>query len=68
LGRAWFFHLRLHPGDVVAEQDDVVFAAVGTLDVIAHQRLAAEAEFLEHRDRALLVYGHLGHQFFKPLR
>jgi hypothetical protein len=57
-------HLRLEPGDIVTEDDEVVLHPFAVPDVVAQQGLTSETHALEYGDGAPLVRGHLRHQFF----
>jgi hypothetical protein len=59
-------HLRLDLRHVEAEHHEVVGLARLILRLIAQERLAPEAQSLEHGDRAALIDCHLRDDFFLP--
>ena len=58
--------LGLDLRDIVPEHDDIVGFPVDIPDMVAQQRLGAEAEALEQRNRRLLIDRHLHREFLQP--
>jgi hypothetical protein len=63
-GKSVDLHLRLEPRYVVTENDEIVLHPIAVLDVVAQQRLTAEAHALEHGEGSALIRGHLRGELF----